>query len=312
MNDFDRPRIWTDASLHPDALKLLASVSQFTPNFHEADAAIVGSLFQGDRDAFQRAPNLRVVARLGMGYDQIDLDAASDAGVLVTHTPSAPTESTAEFTIALILAVARQLPSAAARLQSGFWEQGSSLIGTDLAGHTLGLIGCGRIGRRVAEIAAAFHMEVIAFDPSPTPLPDSIRRCASLPQLLDEADIISLHAPLTPTTRQLLGPSEFAQMKSGVIVVNTARGPLIDERALLAALESNQVGGAGLDVWDPEPPHQDSLLITHPRVVATPHMAAFTSEGKRRSHLGAAAQVLAVLRGEKPDPLLNPEAWSKV
>jgi len=309
MNDSDLPRIWTDATLHPDALTALTGAAQLTPNYHEADAAIVGSLFNGDQATLHRAPHLRVIARLGMGYDRIDLAAASEAGVLVTHTPAAPTESTAEFTIALMLAVARRIPTAAALLQSGVWDQSSTLVGIDLAGRTLGLIGCGRIGRRVAEISAVFHLNVIAFDPSPVALPSPIRRAESLTHLLAEADIISVHAPLTAATHHLLGAAEFARMKPGALIVNTSRGPLIDEAALLAALESKQLGGAGLDVWDPEPPSQDSALLRHPHVVATPHMAAFTHEGKQRSHLCATAQVLAVLRREKPHALLNPGIW---
>jgi len=198
----------------------------------------------------------------------------------------------------------------AAPLSAGTWQQGGELIGFDLAGKTLGLVGCGRIGRRVAEMAQAFRMSVLAYDPLAATLPPQVTRAGSLGELLSAADVISLHVPLSATTRHLLGAKEFAQCKSGAILLNTARGPLVDERALCAALQGGRLAGAGLDVWDPEPPAADNPLLRLPTVVATPHMAAFTQEGRRRSHVAAVTQVLQVLRGEQPPFLLNPAVWA--
>lgn len=315
----DTPLIWTDIDLVPEARRLLASHParlQVEPEgslagVEHADAAIVGSRLIGDATFFGRAPRLRVIARCGIGYDRIDLDAATTAGVCAINTPDAPTESTAEFAITLMLACTRRLMAGAGPLSRGQWSQGPALIGSDLAGKILGLIGCGRIGRRVAEIAQALRMEVHVFDPFAAPLPANLTRVSSLPELLARSDIVSLHAPSTPANRHLIGAAQLAGCKPGAILINTARGPLIDEAALYQALCSGRLGGAGLDVWDPEPPGADAPLLRLPNVVATPHMAASTREGRERSHRSAATQVLQVLRDEQPPSLLNPEMWSQ-
>lgn len=313
----DLPIVWTDIALLPEARErldahatLLTQPEGTLSGIETADAVIAGSRFPGTAETFARAARLQVVARVGIGYDRIDLAAATAAGVCVVNTPDAPTESTAEFAIALMLAAARRLPRALAGLAAGRWEQGAELAGTDLAGKTLGLVGCGRIGRRVAEIAQALRMSVQAHDPHAAELPPGVGRAATLHGLLQSSDVISVHAPLTPATHRLLGPAEFAVVRRGAILVNTARGGLVDETALLAALDDGRIGAAGLDVWDPEPPAMDHPLLRRPGVVATPHIAAFTQEGRRRSHLAATAQALAVLAGECPPALLNPAVWA--
>ena len=311
--------VWTDVTLRPQALELLsgagARVHSATggpqTGLTGADAMIVGARLAGDEALFRQAPRLQVIARVGIGVDRIDVAAATRAGVCVVNTPEAPTESTAEFTIALMLAVARRLTIGAAGVAAGGWIEDARVLGFDLAGKTLGLVGCGRIGRRVAEIAGALHMRVVAYDPYAAEWPESVQRVVSLDELLPVADVISLHAPATAETRHLLGARQLEQCKTGAVVINAARGPLIDEVALLAALETGKIRGAGLDVWDPEPPRVDHPLRTHPRVVATPHMAAFTEEGKERSHDAAARQVLEVLAGQQPASLVNPVVWPK-
>jgi len=311
-----RPIFWTDVDLLPEIrreLELQAEV-QFhreddLEGIERAEAIIAGSRFSGTAEIFQRAARVRVIARVGAGFDRIDLAAATAAGVCAVNTPDAPTESTAEFTLALMLATVRQLLPAAASLAAGRWQQGSDLIGMDLAGKTLGLIGCGRIGRRVAEIAQVLGLTVEAFDPPAATLPPGVARASSLHGLLARADIISIHAPHSPTTHRLIGAAAFAAMKPGAFLINTARGPIVDDSALLAALDAGRIGGAGIDVWDPEPPDAENPLLRHPRVVATPHVAAFTHEGKRRSHGAAVDQALRVFRGERPTGLLNPAVW---
>ena len=321
------PLLWTDVPLHPEALALLRERVQLsgptvppalaasTPfDFSGADAAIVGVRGSYDASAFTRASRLKVIARTGIGYDNVDADAAAAAGVCAVNTPEAPTESTAEFAIALMFAVARRIPTADHNSKSGEWKLDPSVMGFDLAEKSLGLVGFGRIARRVAEIARAIRMRVHAFDPF---LPAArisecgVTACTSLPDLLQQAQILSLHAPLVATTRRLIGADQLALLPRGAIVINTARGPLLDEPALLNALTTGHLAGAGIDVWTIEPTASDNPLFHHPRVVATPHMAAYTDEGRNRSHVTAARQVLAVLNGETPPNLIIPAVWEK-
>lgn len=313
------PLVWTDIELVAEARKLFADAGATLEVHAEddiagltaADGLIAGSRLIADAGFFAAAPRLRVIARSGIGYDRVDVAAATAAGVCAVNTPDAPTESTAEFTVALLLAVSRRLLAGSVPLAAGRWVQGASVIGGDLAGKSLGLVGCGRIGRRVAEIARALGMQVQAFDPLQPVLPPETRRAPDLASMLATSDVVSLHAPATPGTRHLLDATAFARMKPGALLINTSRGPLVDETALLAALESGRLGGAGIDVWDPEPPAASHPLLRHPLVVATPHMAAATREGRQRSHVTAARQVAQVLRGEQPTHLLNPDVWPR-
>ena len=319
------PLIWTDALLHADALELLRPQARLCgptipPNLASAgdlataDGAIVGTRIFYDASVLARAPSLKIIARTGIGYDNIDVPAATAAGVCVVNTPDAPTESTAEFAIALMFAVARKVPVADRNSKMGIWKLDAEVMGFDLADKSLALVGFGRIARRVAEIARAIRMRVSALDPfvAPTTMSDAgVTPVASLPELLQRADIVSLHAPLGSTTRRLIGAEQLALLRPGAVLINTARGPLVDEAAVLAALESGRLAGAGIDVWEHEPAPTDHPLLRHPRVVATPHMAAYTNEGRRRSHVAAAQLVLAGLRGEMPATLVDPAVWTR-
>ena len=283
-------------------------------DYADADAAIVGPRITYDAAMMQRAPRLQVIARTGIGYDNVDVAAATAGGVCVVNTPDAPTESTAEFAIALMFAVARRIPAADHNSKAGTWKLDADILGFDLAGKSLGLVGFGRIARRVAEIARAIRLRVSALDPF-VPVPSmaeaGVTPCADLPELLEASEVLSLHVPLGPTTRRMIGTDQLALLPKGAILINTARGPLIDDRAVLAALESGRLAGAGIDVWEREPIEADHPLFRHPRVVATPHMAAYTNEGRRRSHVAAAQLVLDALRGERPATLVNAEVWAK-
>ena len=317
------PLIWTDAQLHPDAFALLRSQARLcgptisaadaSPgDYADADAAIVGTRVFYDTAVLARAPRLKVVARTGIGYDNIDVAAATAAGVCIVNTPEAPTESTAEFAIALMFSVARRIPTADHNAKAGLWKLEPDVMGFDLAEKSLGLVGFGRIARRVAEIARAIRMRVSAFDPfvaAPAMADAGVTPCAALPELLQNAQVLSLHAPLMPSTQKLIGTKELALLPARGILINTARGPLIDEDAVFASLESGHLAGAGVDVWTREPVPADHRLFRHPRVVATPHMAAYTNEGRRRSHVAAAQLVLAALRDEMPATLVNPTVW---
>ncbi len=317
------PLLWTDALLHVDALlRLRGQVSLCGPTapaelavpgeFAAAEAAIVGTRGFYGHEQFAAARKLKVIARTGIGYDNIDVAAAERAGVVVVNTPDAPTESTAEFAVGLMFAVARRIALADRNGKAGEWKLAPEVLGFDLAEKTLALVGFGRIARRVTEIARAVRMRVRAFDP--VVLPDEMAEhgataCASIATLAEGAQVLSLHAPALPSTRHLIGREHLARLAPGAILINTARGTLIDEAAVLAALESGRLAGAGLDVWETEPVPSGHPLFLHPRVVATPHMAAYTEEGRRRSHVKAAELVLGVLRGERPDSIVNPDAW---
>jgi D-3-phosphoglycerate dehydrogenase len=319
------PLVWTDAQLHGDAFELLRQHTRLCGptipanaaapgDLATADGAIVGTRIFYDATVLARAPALKIIARTGIGYDNIDVPAATAAGVCVVNTPDAPTESTAEFAIALMFAVARKIPVADRNSKIGIWKLDADVMGFDLAGKSLGLVGFGRIARRVAEIARAIRMNVSALDPfvPPAVMTDAgVAPCADLPELLQRAAIVSLHAPLGPATRHLIGAAQLALLSPGAVLINTARGPLIDEAAVLAALESGRLAGAGIDVWEREPAPSDHPLLRHPRVVATPHMAAFTNEGRRRSHVAAAELVMAALRGEMPATLVDPSVWAR-
>jgi len=266
-----------------------------------------------DAAAFARAPHLQVIARTGIGYDNVDVPAASAAGVCAVNTPEAPTESTAEFAVALMFAVARRIATADRNSKAGEWKVDSTVLGFDLAEKNLGLVGFGRIARRVTEMARAIRLHVCVFDPfvaAEKIIAAGATPSATLSELLGRTHILSLHAPLSPATRRLIGAAQLALLPRGAILINTARGPLIEADAVLAALESGQLAGAGIDVWEREPVASDHPLFRHPRVVATPHMAAYTDEGRRRSHVAAAEHVLATLRGEPPATLIDPAMWT--
>ncbi|MEW5827380.1 MAG: hydroxyacid dehydrogenase [Chloroflexota bacterium] len=244
------------------------------------------------------APALKVIGRAGVGVDNIDLSAARARAIAVVNAPTATSIAVAELTFGLLLATARDLSRADAGMKQGEWLK-KSLEGVELYGKTLGIIGLGRIGVEVGLRAKAFGMSVIAYDPL-LAQDEIVRRGAqpvSLEALYALADFISLHLPLTPETRGMVDESALAQMKPGVRLVCAARGGIIDEAALLAALETGQVAAAGLDVYAAEPPGQ-TPLVAHPRLVATPHIGAQTVESQTRAAEDIAAEVLSALNGQ--------------
>jgi len=273
----------------------------------EAHALIVRSDTRVDAALLQHADRLRVVVRAGVGVDNIDLDACTARGVVVMNTPEANTISTAEHTIALMLALARHIPQADRSLREGRWDR-KSFVGTQLAGKTLGIIGLGRIGRAVAERATALDMTVIAFDPfAPEHLARRIAIASDLDQVLAEADILSLHAIVTDDTRRMINRETIARMKDGVLIINTARGALIHSDDLAEALRSGKVGGAALDVYDPEPPAPDHSLIGLANVIHTPHLGASTHEAQTQVGVEAAEAVRKALLEECYDNVRNCE-----
>lgn len=252
-----------------------------------------------------------LIARHGIGVDNIHLPSATAHGALVTRVaPWMERDAVAEMTVALLLALLRRVPEAAAAVREGRWAERAAFVGGELRGKTVGLIGFGSIGSRVGEILSrGFRARVLAFDPGVPP--EAIREAgaepADLETLLRESDILSLHAALTEENFHMLSHEAFAKMKPGVILVNTARGELIDGAALLAALASGRVGGAALDVVEGEPIGPDHPLLRFPNVLIVPHIAAYTHETLRRMGDKVIADVERVLRGEVPEEVVNPE-----
>ena len=278
-----------------------------------ADGIIAGGV-KYTAEVMDLSPNLKVIARTGIGVDSVDVAAATKRGVAVVNTPDAPSVPTAEQTMMLLLAVAKHLKQSELRLRAGEGNFHARHNALELAGKTLGLAGFGRIARLVATMAQGFRMKVITFDPyisDDVMNQAGVERVGSFDELLGRADILTLHTPLIPETRQLMNRETFAKMKRGSLFINAGRGGLVDEAALLEALESGHLFGAGLDVTEPEPALPDNPLLHLENVVVTPHVASATPEGKTRMFVGALAQVVQVFKGERPRHLVNPEVWKR-
>ncbi len=266
----------------------------------EYDAMIVRGRTKVTAEVLAHAAKLKVVGRCGVGVDNIDLNAAKEKGVIVVNAPTATTIAVAEHAIALMLSMVREIPRADAGMKAGSWLK-SDIKGTELYEKTLGVIGFGHIGSTVGKYAKIFGMNVIAHDLIATA--DQIKEHGGEPvtfdELLQKADIITIHVPLTDSTRHMIDAGAIAKMKDGVRIVSDARGGVIDEEALLQALESGKVASAALDVFEKEPP-VDSQLVKHPKLIATPHIGGETKEAQRRAAIDIVNEVLAALDG---DPL---------
>ena len=268
-------------------------------------ALVVRSETKVNREVIEAGKNLQVIARAGIGVDNIDLDAATGAGIAVVNAPTGNTVAAAEHTLALMLAMARNVPGAHVSLKSGEWRR-SAFMGVEVREKTLGICGLGRVGTEVARRAQAFGMRLVGYDPFVAP--DYARRIGvellSLDDLLAESDFVTLHTPLTEGTRGMLGTRQVENIKHGARIINVARGELVDEAALLSGLESGRLGGVALDVFAKEPP-DPSPLLAHPKVILTPHLGASTREAQREVAIEAAEQVLAVLKGEPARNTVN-------
>ena len=280
-----------DVHLRPSPDELLTLIKG-----HEA--IVVRSGTKVTAEVIAAGDELQVIGRAGSGVDNIDLDAATQRGIVVVNAPTGNTLSAAEHAIALMLAMARQLPEAYTSLRSGGWER-QKFIGVELRGKTLGLLGLGQVGMEVARRTRGMEMRVIAHDPYVAQ-----ERAQSLgvellsqDEVLAQSDFISLHMRVTPETRDMIDDEQIAKMKRGARIINTARGELIDDAALLRALDSGQLAGAALDVFREEPPGENPLL-SHDKVIVTPHLGALTEEAQERAAMDVAEQVLSVLRGE--------------
>ena len=279
---------WVDG---PNREKLLAAVP-------EADALLVRSATTVDAEVLNAGTSLKIVARAGVGLDNVDVDVATARGILVVNAPTSNIHSAAEHAVALLLAAARQIPAADASLREHAWRR-SAFSGTEIFGKTVGVVGLGRIGQLVAQRLAAFGTRVVAYDPyvSPARAAQLGIELLTLDELLSRADFISVHLPKTPETAGLIGKDALAKTKPGVIIVNAARGGLVDEAALAEAISSGHVRGAAIDVFTTEP-CTDSPLFDLPQVVVTPHLGASTSEAQDRAGTDVADSVKLALAGE--------------
>jgi D-3-phosphoglycerate dehydrogenase len=288
------PQLWKDRE------KLMRAVA-------DCRALIVRNQTKVDRELILAAKKLEVIGRAGVGLDNVDVKAASDAGVVVVWTPEQNSISVAELAIGLMLTLARQIAVADRSTRAGGWER-QKFTGTELFGKTLGVVGLGRIGYLVAMRAKAFGMRIIANDAFVSPDSFIVTECGatlvSLDELLAQADVVSVHIPATPQTNKLFNAERFAKMRPGALLINTSRGEVIDEAALIAALRDKTIAGAGVDVRATEPPAK-SELSEMDNVIMTPHIAAFTVEGQRRVVASVCNDVAAVLRGQTPRYFVN-------
>jgi D-3-phosphoglycerate dehydrogenase len=314
MTTHNRPVVAFTESVHASGIDLVSrhcdvhllstlDDADRTDVLQRADAVIVRST-QFTDEMMAMSPRLRVIGRHGAGTDNIDLEAAKARGIAVVNTPRSNTDSVAEYVITVALMLLKRIPEVSDALRSGqFTSAGGSLPGQvdrgglngrEANGAVLGLIGAGAIGSAVARRAMALGMVVRAFDPYISAHPD-FEMVADLGELLESSDIVSLHVPGGGSNRHLLGESEFSRMRRGSLLINAARGDLIDDVALVAALESGQLAGAALDVMDPEPPSLDAAIFAAPNLILTPHMAAMTAESLQRMSLDVATRVLEIL-----------------
>ncbi len=304
-----RPRILIADPIADEGIDVLGEYGEVTRVFDLSSRSDLASLLADVQGLVVRsstrvtaalidaAPRLRVIGRAGIGVDNVDVDAASRRGIVVVNAPTSVVVAAAEHTLALILALCRRLPQAHQSVAAGRWER-NRFVGTELRGKTVGVIGLGNIGAAVARRLAAFEVRLVGFDPYVTPEYASRLgvELLDLDELLDGADLISLHVPLTPATRGLLGPAQFRRMKPGVRLVNCARGGVVDEAELVRALADGRVAGAALDVFAEEPPTNRELLESE-KVVLTPHLGASTEEAQVAASVEVAQQVIAVLDG---------------
>jgi len=274
------------------------SADQLLEAIGDYDALIVRGRTKVTPAVFEAASNLKVVGRAGVGVDNIDLAAAQSSGVTVVNAPTATSIAVAEHTLALMLSLVRHVARADSTMKSGLWEK-KKLVGSELNGKVLGIIGMGNIGSGVAQRATAFGMSILGYDPFLDEAAISQRSAepVTLNELFARSDFISLHIPLTPETRGIINGQTIGLMKRGAYLICAARGGVIDETALLNALESGQIAGAALDVFSSEPPGL-TALVAHPNVVATPHIGAQTAEAQVRAAVDIAEEVLAALKDE--------------
>lgn len=317
-----KPNILITHSIHPAAqarmerdanVRVLKDATNegLIRDIADADALLVR--MPVSPEAIRAGRRLRVVARHGVGLDYIPVQTCTELGIPVVYTPDANTESVAEHVLATMIALAHHIARADRAVRAGHWDVRDGLMGIDIRGRTLGVVGMGRIGTRVAAICrGAFSMNVLGCDPHLEPEAISSRGAepASLDTLLSSSDFVTLHAPSTQESRHMINARTLALMRRGSFLVNHARGNLVDTAALIDALKGGQLGGAAVDVLEQEPPERSLELLQLDNVIVTPHSAALTDEAMLRMGSDAGEDILRVLRGERPRACANPQVWA--
>jgi D-3-phosphoglycerate dehydrogenase len=327
-------KVYLGEVIHPDAVAVLEKHAQVVrPKDHSRQAylealrevdGMVARKVQVGAEEMDLAPRMKIIARHGVGLDSVDLEEATRRGILVTNTPGANRVSVAELALSFMLALARRIPQAQkamANMPKGDIGIFSALLkqynltGIDLEGKSLGIIGTGRIGSTVGrKCIAAFDMKVKGYDPyvsSEVMKSFGVEKVEHLEDMLPKVDFLTVHCPLTQETKGMVGKKELARMKKGAYVVNTARGGIVNEKALLEALNSGHIAGAALDAWEVEPPDPEDPLLNHPNVIGTPHYGGTTEESLYRVGIAAVEEVIRVLRGDPPQHPVNPEVLKK-
>ncbi len=325
----DRPNVAVTRLIPEAGLDVLRAACDVTiwegdlpPGPAELDALLEGkdgvlSLLteRVDGDLLDRHPSLRVVSNFAVGFDNVDVDAATARNVAVCNTPGVLTQATAEFAFTLLVSAARRVVEADAYVRDGNWQTWGPrlLLGQDIAGSTLGIVGFGRIGKELARMASGFNMRILANAAyeDPNAAAEFGVRYVPLDELLRESDYVSLHVALTPETHQLIGARELGLMKSTAVLINASRGPVVDTDALVAALEGGEIFAAGLDVTDPEPLPVDHPLVSAPNCIVAPHIASATVTTRDAMARLAANNLIDVLNGKMPEVIVNPEVLAR-
>jgi len=319
-------KVLVNKPIHEDAINLLstelevltpykASPEEILEMLSEVQGMVLCVGFKMTADVLDKVSGLEVIGRHGVGLEIVDVEAATRKGVPVTFTPEGPTESTAEHAFLLMIASARRLALLDQATRNGNFQIRDTLVGTELLGKKVGVVGFGHIGQRFAEMCRdAFKMEIHVFDPFVAD--DKVQAWGAIPhqnlaEMAAQVQFLSVHTPATPQTHHLVNDEVLKALGADSFLVNCSRGPVVDEKALIAALQNNVIAGAGLDVYDPEPPASDNPLFKLNNVVLTPHLASFTEEGRQRMGMMVAEDVLRVLRGEMPKYPANPQVFSK-
>jgi len=327
MASDNRPLIVVSGLLHPDGKALLESQSRVVVTDDPTEEAMMKTAAEADGILFRIRPRctaallaackkLKVIGRHGVGLDTVDIPAATRLGIAVVHAPGSNSQAVAEHALMLMLACVKRTLPVDRLTRAGDWSAKQRAVGnTELSGKTLGIVGVGNIGRRVAKFAGAVGMRVLAYDKY-VPADEVRRRGAepvgSLDELLRQVDVLTCHTPLTEETRQMINARTLALMKEGAVYINTSRGGVQDERALFEALTRGKLGAAGIDVFEEEPTPVDNPLLNLQNVVVSSHVAGVTKEANRQMGVQVAGEMLRVLRGEKPQVLVNPEVWPRL
>ncbi|MDE0167953.1 MAG: D-glycerate dehydrogenase [bacterium] len=317
-----RPTVCIFADFEPDLVAAIEEncrvrfVDMASPRVHQlaalhnAQGVLLNPLTPADTEFFEAAPRLRVLSTASVGYDTIHVAEATRRGVVVCHTPGVLTAAVADLTMVLVISLARRLFDNERYVRSGGWARGDPLpeLGSDVGGKTLGVVGFGRIGQEVTRRMQGFGMRTLWYDAVADPHPQApASRYRPLDELLRESDFVTVHADLNDASRHLIGAEELQMMKPTAYLINTARGGLVDQRALTEALRGGSIAGAALDVLETEPPAPDDPLLRLPNVVCLPHIGTATTETRRRMRELAVQNLLAALAGEIPPAIVNPE-----